>query len=106
MRSRPKMDDEVCASQMTLRSTCVPASISLNGIDPDAGQRRPPPRRSCVWSPIAAFSPMRAWARMSHMRPTTAPSTIALEPTYVEASTIERATRACSRSATLCASTE
>jgi hypothetical protein len=57
-------------------------------------------------SPIAAPSWMWTCARMSHERPTIAPSTTALRPTCVAASITERAVRARSRSVTLFDSTE
>ena len=57
-------------------------------------------------SPIATPSCTRTCARKSQERPTIAPSTSALRPMYVDASTIERVVRARSRSVTLVESTE
>ena len=57
-------------------------------------------------SPIATPSCRREWARMSQERPMIAPSTSAPRPMCVEASIIERAVRARSRSVTLAESTE
>ena len=51
-------------------------------------------------SPIAAPSWIRTWSRMSHERPTIAPSISALRPTCVEESITVRTVRARSRSVT------
>ena len=51
-------------------------------------------------SPIAAPSWIRTWSRMSHERPTIAPSISALRPTWVEESITVRTVRARSRSVT------
>ena len=74
MRSRPKIDD---GGARLPDDVAVDVRAGLDVLERvDRGRPGATTASSpiVVWSPIAAFSPMRTCERMSHIRPTTAPS--------------------------------